>query len=647
MQNALPVGTIIQERYFVRALLGSSPSGAVYLVQDQYVKSGLFNLLVLKEVVNPSKHKLHQIVLEAMTLRLLQHQALPRVYQVISGGNHDRVYLLMDYIEGPGLERLRVQQPEQRFSFPQAITLMAPVMEAVAYLHRQQPPIIHQNIKPTNILMPSTSDKTVLVNFGIGKRYNLNATSRTAAGQVMMGYKAPEQDSQAAVNQSDIYALGATFYTLLTGVVPLNASYRTIQMESTGNDPLEPINRVRPTISYYVAESIHRALSLSRENRFSSVEQFAEALRADPQWKLSPAEKREFDLALKVASREQRAPEPIPASSLSMVPEQEEGRPPTEPRAESEEIKPVSASIVKQDEVRPPPVSVTKSEGIRLALEPIKLQPGVNPAASGIMLEAMPKQLEGELVPASEPVVREEASRSTLESSTVELAENPTASRQEPGVEPRAVQEEVLLAAEPQTVQEDPRSVPASAPRLRPLHPISSPKWGRLIFVLLLLVVSISLGTVLLSSALRPLAPGSVSPTPSLVHKDATSFQHPTPGSTTPTPGPAFHLANSYEGTIYNLAVNVRGNMFLRRIQQRQNTMSGYFSGLNTNALFHGSLDASRHILFKVISSSGSAMLAFDGSMKADGTLAGNYCRLDQHGQCSGEYGLWSLSPVA
>ena len=145
-------------------------------------------------------------------------------------------------------------------------------------MHRHQPPIIHQNIKPTNILVPATSDKTVLVNFGIGKRYNLNATTMTAAGQLMTGYEAPEQDSQAAINQSDIYALGATFYTLLAGVVPLNASYRTIQMESMGNDPLEPINRVRQTISSCVAESIHRALSLSSENRFASVEQFAEAL---------------------------------------------------------------------------------------------------------------------------------------------------------------------------------------------------------------------------------------------------------------------------------------------------------------------------------------------------------------------------------
>ncbi len=643
VQTTLPVGTILQGRYLVQGLLGSSPSGAVYLVKDQYVKPELVNLLVLKEVVNPSKHKLNQIVLEAMTLRLLHHQALPHVYQVISGGNHDRVYLLMDHIEGPGLERLRVQQPEQRFSFPQAMTLMAPIMEAVAYLHRQQPPIIHQNIKPGNILVPTTSDKAVLVNFGIDKRYNLMATTKTTPGQLMTGYEAPEQDSQAAINRSDIYALGATFYTLLTGVGPLNASYRTIQMESKGNDPLEPVNRVRSTVSSYIAESIHRALSLNSENRFASVEQFAEALRVDPTWKLLPVEKREFDLALKVVSGGHHVPEPILAPSLSMLPEQEEGRPPTEPRAESEEIKLAFASIVKQDEVRPLPVSVTKSEGIKPALEPVELQPGANPAASSIVPGA--DQVEGERMPAAEPVVREEASRHIPESSTVEPVENPAANRQEPGAEPQAVQEEVLLASEPQALQEDPRSV--TPLRSRPLHPISFLHRGRLVPVFLLLVASISLGTVLLVSALRPLAAGPVSPTPSLVQKATPSFPPSTSGSSRPTPSPAFHLAHSYEGTIFNLAANVRSNIYLRRIQQQQNAMSGYFSGLSMNAPFHGSLDASRHIRFKVISPSGSAMFSFDGSMQAGGTFGGSYCHLDQHGQCFGEYGLWSLSPVS
>lgn len=627
MQTTLPVGTILQGRYLVQGLLGSSPLGAVYLVEDQYVNSDLFNLLVLQEAVNSSKHKLHQIVLEAMTLRLLQHQALPRVYQVISADNHDRVYLLMDYIEGANLERLRLQQPEQRFSFPQAMTLMAPIMEAVAYLHRQEPPIIHQNIKPGHILVPTTSDKTVLVKFGISKRYNLDASGKATPRQLMTGYEAPEQASQAAINRSDIYALGATFYTLLTGFVPLNGSSRTIKMESTGKDPLEPINRVRPTISLDVAETIYQALSLNSEDRFASVEQFAETLRADPAWKLSPVEKREFDLALKAAAKVHHVPKPIPGSSLFIGPEQEEGRPPTEPKAKSEEIRFASEPIVKQNEVRPPPMPVTKSEEISPAPEPVKLEPGANPAATSIVPESMAKPLEGELVPATEPVVREEASEPPPESNTIEPVENTASDRLEPGIEPREV-------------QEDPRSVSTLTERSRPLHPSSSLQRGRLVSVLLL-VAGISLGTILLTSASRPLARG-----PTLAQKNAPSFHQPTSGSTTPTPGPVLHLAPSYEGTVFNLAANVHSNMFLKGIQQEKNTISGSFSGLSINASFHGRIDTSGHIQFKVIDPSGLAAFAFDGSMQASGTFGGNYCHLDQHGQCSGEYGLWSLSPV-
>lgn len=78
----------------------------------------------------------------------------------------------MDYIKGPNLEHLRLRQLERRFSFSQAMILMAPIMEAVATLHRRCPLIIHQNIKPTNIIIPTTSDKAKLVNFGIDRQYS-------------------------------------------------------------------------------------------------------------------------------------------------------------------------------------------------------------------------------------------------------------------------------------------------------------------------------------------------------------------------------------------------------------------------------------------------------------------------------------------
>ncbi len=114
--NPLPVGTIIRGRFLVQDQLSGSGFGNIYLVRDQRNTGNNANLFVLKEVINPSRHKLYQITLDGMALRLLRHKALPRVYNVLSDAKYDRVYILMDYIEGLSLEMLRLRQPGKRSS---------------------------------------------------------------------------------------------------------------------------------------------------------------------------------------------------------------------------------------------------------------------------------------------------------------------------------------------------------------------------------------------------------------------------------------------------------------------------------------------------------------------------------------------------
>src|SRR6266516_2944118 len=275
---ALPVGTIIRGRYLVQGQLSNGGFGGIYVVRDEYITWQSSNIFVLKEVINPSKHKLYQITLDAMALRLLQNQALPHVYNVLGDNKHDRVFLQMEYIEGQNLEMLRLRQPEKRFSFLQVMTIMAPIMHAVAYLHSQRPSIIHQDIKPANVIVLSTRDKVTLVDFGVAKRYNLVSSAKSVRHS-LTPYEAPEQYNGEPDTRSDIYGLGATFYTLLTGIVPFDALYRAAKII----DPLEPANLTVPTISSYVAEAIHRAMSLDSNDRFPTVQQFVQALKAaDP-----------------------------------------------------------------------------------------------------------------------------------------------------------------------------------------------------------------------------------------------------------------------------------------------------------------------------------------------------------------------------
>ncbi len=224
--SILPTGTIVQERYVIENLLGRGGFGAVYLVRDLRVRGNLF---ALKEIVDTSKQERERFAFECEVLKRLDHHSLPRVYRVFEDDKNARAYMLMDYIEGPNLEMLRLQQPDKRFPLEQALDMIAPIFDVVSYFHKQEPPIIHRDIKPSNIIVPKTGDEAVLVDFGIAKEYNMDATT-TAVRRCSPGYGAPEQYARGTNPRTDIYGLAATLYAILTGVVPVDAFYRMTQI---------------------------------------------------------------------------------------------------------------------------------------------------------------------------------------------------------------------------------------------------------------------------------------------------------------------------------------------------------------------------------------------------------------------------------
>lgn len=278
LQTTLPVGSIVGGRYQVEKLLGKGGSGAVYLVRDQRVQQNLF---ALKEVIDPNRQERKRFVFEADLLRRLDHPALPRVYHVFEDDKNERAYMLMDYIEGSNLEVLRQRQPDKRFSVPQVQSIMAPIMNAVSYLHNQQPPIIHRDIKPANIIVPPSGNEAVLVDFGIAKEFDTDSTT-TAVRHASPGYAGPEQYGMGTNTRTDIYGLGATIYTLLTGVVPADSFYRTTQLVSRGTDPLESIHKFAANVPQHIADAIYRAMAVDMNDRFPTVQDFWQELNAHP-----------------------------------------------------------------------------------------------------------------------------------------------------------------------------------------------------------------------------------------------------------------------------------------------------------------------------------------------------------------------------
>lgn len=276
VRTTLPPGSIVGGRYLVEELLGKGGFGAVYKVRDQRVRQNLF---ALKEVIDPNKQERKRFVFEADLLRRLDHPALPRVYHVFEDDKSERAYMLMDYVEGTNLEVLRRQQPNMRFSVPQVLAIIAPIMDAISYLHNQQPPIIHRDIKPANIIVPSSGNKAVLVDFGIAKEFDPDSTT-TVVRHASPGYAAPEQYGMGTNTRTDVYGLGATIYALLTGIVPADAFYRTTNLGSKGIDTLESIHKYAPNVPQHVANAIYRAMAVDVNKRFPTVQDFWQELKA-------------------------------------------------------------------------------------------------------------------------------------------------------------------------------------------------------------------------------------------------------------------------------------------------------------------------------------------------------------------------------
>ncbi|GAC1312872.1 MAG: hypothetical protein NVSMB27_49140 [Ktedonobacteraceae bacterium] len=132
--------------------------------------------------------------------------------------------------------------------------------------------------------------------------------------------------------------------------------------------------------------------------------------------------------------------------------------------------------------------------------------------------------------------------------------------------------------------------------------------------------------------------PGSTITASPLLHK----------ASPTTTPDNYPNLARSYDGTIHNLLTNATMRLSFTKIQQNREMIKGYFrEPQQADRAFTGVLDTSQHVFFTVAGGSQHLPLFFEGSARPDGNLVGNYCSVDQAGQCVGDYGIWSVTPTA
>ena len=278
----LAPNTLLNNRYRISSLLGKGGMGAVYLAYDLSLEQNV----ALKSNYNPSQDSTTQFLQEARLLANLRHPTLPRVidYFILE----QTQYLVMDYIPGEDLGAILKRDGMQPVEL--VLKWAEELGAALNYLHRQNPPVIHRDIKPGNIKL-STGGEAILVDFGIAKAAEASQATATGAMGYTPGYAPPEQYGQARTGPySDQYSLAATLYALLTNQIPVDSVQRALDRAV-----LTPMNLLNPEIPAHVQHAIERAMSVRPQDRFPEISEFIRAL-LDPSFQPTiPAPSHESD----------------------------------------------------------------------------------------------------------------------------------------------------------------------------------------------------------------------------------------------------------------------------------------------------------------------------------------------------------------
>ena len=219
-EQLLP-GALLHQRYEVVSEVGQGGFSVVYAAKDTKHK----NKKVAIKQINLRSLKPCQVIdatdtynREVRLLSTLNHANLPRIYDHFT--DPDYWYLVMDFIEGETLEDSVLKAKEGYLPVEEILTIGSQLCRVLHYLHKQIPPIIFRDVKPSNI-MRTPQGRLYLIDFGIARHFTAGQNKDTGP-LGSPGYAAPEQYGTAQTTpRADIYSLGATLEALLSGQDPL------------------------------------------------------------------------------------------------------------------------------------------------------------------------------------------------------------------------------------------------------------------------------------------------------------------------------------------------------------------------------------------------------------------------------------------
>jgi serine/threonine protein kinase len=278
----LEPGAVLRERYKIIESVKSGGMGAVYEAEDLRlegrrcaIKEILLGLGTDETTRIEAQEQFHR---EASILARLDHPNLPKVSDYFSDSDHD--FLVMDFVPGRDLaEIMNEAKSDGRFLDERDVLNWADQLcGALDYLHTQETPVVHRDIKPGNVKL-TPDGRIKLVDFGLVKLLapGDDRTITVLQGRGTAAYTPLEQyggDVGHTDVRSDIYSFGATLYHLLTNQTPPDAKQLFLHPEA-----LAAPSEINPRISLRVEQAILHAMEIHPANRPASIDEFRQELR--------------------------------------------------------------------------------------------------------------------------------------------------------------------------------------------------------------------------------------------------------------------------------------------------------------------------------------------------------------------------------
>jgi len=277
----------INETYEVQCHIGQGSFGEVYRVKHKYL--GLQVLKVFKKEY-AAQADIEILTKEAKILSQLTHPNVVRVFETNSfqKGGHKHYFITMGFVSGETLAQLLARKIT--LPLPVALSIMQDVLSGLALVHANDPPIVHRDISPDNILLSYEGEKprAMLSDFGLAQFSDY--TQQLAGGAGKYIYMAPECFWDVYLPVSDVFSAGVVFYRMIAGVPPWDYDFDSVGDSNDPEDFITVINiaRKKPVQSLaahhenfpaILETALIKSLALSIEDRYLNAGEFLKDLR--------------------------------------------------------------------------------------------------------------------------------------------------------------------------------------------------------------------------------------------------------------------------------------------------------------------------------------------------------------------------------